>query len=102
MSTTAEPEPGASPYQPAQLHRQPWPFHHCPTCGHEEFQVASHWGDAVFSCRGCHRSWRFVLGYLQELPGYEAGSGGGLVGAESRIDRAVDLGVTRRPLTGQG
>jgi len=72
MSTTAEPEPSVR-----VLQRQPWPFHHCPACGHEEFEVSCHTGHVVFSCQGCSRAWRFVLGYLQELPAQPAGTGVG-------------------------
>lgn len=68
MSTTAEPEPSAR-----VLQRQPWPFRHCPSCGHEEFEVSCRTGPVVFSCQGCSRSWRFVLGYLQQLPADPSG-----------------------------
>ncbi|MDH4077815.1 MAG: hypothetical protein OEY41_18380 [Acidimicrobiia bacterium] len=79
--TTAEPEPPAR-----LLQRQPWPFHHCPSCGHEEFEVLCLTGHVVFSCQGCSRVWRFVLGYLQELPARVGGVGiGPAVGARAEV-----------------
>ncbi len=87
MSTTAEPEPSAR-----MLQRQPWPFHHCPSCGHEEFEVSCQTGNVVFSCQGCSRDWRFVLGYLQELPARPT-DGVGIVG---------DRRSATMPVAGQG
>ncbi|MEZ5410081.1 MAG: hypothetical protein R2761_18775 [Acidimicrobiales bacterium] len=97
MPTTAEPEPPAR-----MLQRQPWPFHHCPSCGHEEFEVSSRTGDVMFSCQGCSRVWRFVLGYLQELP-----SGPGPEGIGPAPGAGAGPGVSATttatmPVAGQG
>lgn len=96
MSTTAEPEPPVR-----VLQRQPWPFHRCPACRHEEFEVSCGTGHVVFSCQGCTRAWRFVLGYLQELPAQpDLGNGTGTVlnhGARIPSGRSATM-----PVAGQG
>lgn len=92
MSTTAEPEPSAR-----VLQRRPWPFHHCPSCGHEEFEVSCRTGHVVFSCQGCSRDWRFVLGYLQELPAQPVP-----VDTRGGATRVVERRTTTMPVAGQG
>lgn len=51
---------------PVTVHR-PWPFVACPTCGHEDFVVAGGAQPVVFTCVHCHASWRYLLGYLQQV-----------------------------------
>ncbi len=95
MSTTAEPEPPARMVQ-----RQPWPFRHCPACGHEEFEVSCQAGHVVFGCQSCDRSWRFVLGYLQELPAARRGIGSGVGDLGEGANGLNGLRTATMPTTG--
>lgn len=52
--------------EPTIVHK-PWPFRACPDCDGETFAAASVDHNVVFTCLGCHVSWRYVLGYLHRL-----------------------------------
>lgn len=46
----------------------PWPFTICPGCGHHDFTTRDDDGTVIFTCMGCHGSWRYLLGYLVSVP----------------------------------